>query len=511
MPGSNSRRWQWSEDLLLPALGACARATWQWPLAQLALNNTLVAPGAHLPAWLLAALLLLPGLANKALAERRWGRYAVAVCGAVAVALATLAVTASTPAGLLAQFDALGQGLGALARLPAVAPALAIVFVLWIEGSAANWLRYADAWRSAIAGAAALIALTALFAAWGRESDPQLVLAMAAFLVANLLALALLSVRGTLALEQLRHSRRLGVSRYWLSAMVALIVLLLLAGWAIASISDPGMVRSLFGALRSAAGWLGRTVAAALAWVLYGVFWLLDPFIRWLQGLAGVRPQLGAAEALGEQVRQLAEESGELATTPLWWQRLTSLLGYALAAGFALWLLLRAVRRPRAVAAAADEERESIFSAALLGAQLRTLFTGQRRRAASPFVAPGTDDPAAEVRRAYQTVLQALQQRGWGRQPGQTPHALARDIAARLPAAAPALARLTDAYALARYGNGVDPEGADAACEASSVLLALLPIPAVSSRLARPAPQIEPGSPADPARPIDAGRGRPER
>jgi hypothetical protein len=475
MPGNDSKRWQWAEDLLLPALGACARASWQWPLAHLALNNALVTPGADLPAWLLIALLLLPGAISKALGERRWARYALLAGAAPAIVLATLAVTGATPAGLLAQLSALGQGLEALTSLPPAAPALAIVFILWIEGSAANWLRYADAWRNAVIGAAALIALTALFAAWGREGEAQLTLAMVAFLIANLLTLALLSVRGTLALEQLRHSRRLGVSRYWLSAMVVLILLLLLAGWAIASFSAPGMVRAVLGVLQAAAQWLGRTVAAALAWVMYGIFWLLDPLIRWLQGLSAVNPQLGGAEALGEQMRQIAEESGDPAAAPVWWQRLTSLLGYLLLTAIALWLLLRAVRRPHPIMAVADEERESIYSAALLGAQLRALFTGRGRRgAASAFVAVRGDDPAIEVRRAYQAVLQALQQRDWGRQPGQTPHALANDIAARLPAAAPALARLTDAYALARYGNGVGPEEADAAREASLALIALL-------------------------------------
>lgn len=475
MPGNDSKRWQWSEDLLLPALGACARASWQWPLAHLALHNTLVASGARLPAWLLIALLLLPGASAKALGERRWARYALVAGGAAAIVLATLAVTGATPAGLLAQLGALGQGLAALTRLPAAAPALAIVFILWIEGSAANWLRYTDAWRNAVIGVAALITLTALFAAWGREGDAQLPLAMVSFLIANLLTLALLSVRGTLALEQLRHSRQLGVSRYWLSAMVVLILLLLLAGWAIASASAPGMVRAVLGALQAGAQWLGRIVAAALAWVMYGIFRLLDPLIRWLQGLTAVDPQLGGAEALGEQMRQLAEESGDPTKAPLWWQRLTSLLGYLLLTGIALWLLLHAVRRPRPMVAAADEERESIFSAALLGAQLRALFTGRPRRGtASPFVAVRGDDPTVEVRRAYQAMLEALQQRDWGRQPGQTPHALANDIAARLPAAAPALARLTDAYALARYGNGAGPEEADAAREASLALVALL-------------------------------------
>lgn len=147
-----------------------------------------------------------------------------------------------------------------------------------------------------------------------------------------------------------------------------------------------------------------------------------------------------------------------------------------------VWLLLRAIRRPRPALAAAEEQRESIYSAALLSAQLRALLNRVRRRPRrGHYLALGGSAPADSIRLAYQRLLQALEQRQTPRQPGQTPTRVAALLAERLPAGAVAIATLTGAYVAARYGGAVDASTAREADQAAQTLVDLLSSRAASA------------------------------
>lgn len=480
MPGNGSRRWQWSEHLWLPLLGATARASWQWPLAQRVFASAMVAPRLTVPAWLVLGLLLLPGLLALAVSGQRQGRAVQVLAGLLAVVGGGCAITASTPGQLLSQLAPIFGPWQALSRVPAAVPAIFLALLLWLEGSTVRWLRYADAWRNTAVGAMVLALLALLPATSPGAADTAL--PMAAFLVASLLSLALLSVRGTLATEEARLNRRLGVSRHWLAALLALVALLLLTGWAIASVTDPGLVQAVVGAMGAGVRWIGRHLAAGLTWAIYGLFRVLEPLVRWLRSLVAVSPDTSGMTAMAEQVRQMAAESTQGGNAPEWLQRLSTALGAIAVTALVVWLLLRAIRRPRPALAAAEEQRESIYSAALLSAQLRALLNRVRRRPRrGHYLALGGSAPADSIRLAYQRLLQALEQRQTPRQPGQTPTRVAALLAERLPAGAVAIATLTGAYVAARYGGAVDASTAREADQAAQTLVDLLSSRAASA------------------------------
>lgn len=473
MPGSNSRHWQWNEHLWLPLLGATARAAWYWLLAERVFASPLVAPGAHLPVWMVLVLLLMPGLLRVALDGRRGTRAVQVLAGLLGAVAAACGIVAASPGRLLAETLLLFGPSEALTHLPAAAPALTIALLLWLDGSRARWLRYDDAWRSTAIGVVALVLLALV--PGPRDTHTTTALAMVAFLISNLLLLALLSARGTVAIEETRLNRRLRLSRSWLGALLTLVLLLLLAGWGIASLTDPALVRAVAGAMTAGLRWLGRLLTGGLVWLVYGVFALLEPLIRWLQSLTSVSPNPTAAAEMGDQIRQLAEESTRGGNAPAWLQSLTTALGVAATVAIATWLLLLAARKSRPGLVTAEEERESIFSVALLGTQLRSLFDRLRpesRRARYLPIEGNT--PTDSVRRAYQSVLHALEQRHLSRAPGQTPALLGNRLMELLPLGDTDIAVLTSAYEVARYGGTVDATTAGRACDAAQSLVALL-------------------------------------
>lgn len=144
------------------------------------------------------------------------------------------------------------------------------------------------------------------------------------------------------------------------------------------------------------------------------------------------------------------------------------LLALALLAAI-VWLLTRFLwrRRPRA-ALPASETRESVFSWRLVGESAARLLARRRARRGADPLAHLRDDPRWRYTLAIREVYTLLLRRGAAanapRQPDATPDEYQATLGARFQPARPPLARLTELYDVARYGDR--PATADEAAAA---------------------------------------------
>ena len=106
---------------------------------------------------------------------------------------------------------------------------------------------------------------------------------------------------------------------------------------------------------------------------------------------------------MAEQAREMAAESTQGGNAPEWLQRLATALGATAdgAGGVAVAEGDQGSPPP----GCRRGQRESIYSAAPLSAQLRALLNRVRRRHAGALSAPGGSAPADSIRLAYQRLL----------------------------------------------------------------------------------------------------------
>jgi hypothetical protein len=221
-------------------------------------------------------------------------------------------------------------------------------------------------------------------------------------------------------------------------------------------------------------GPVGQALAAGLQWLIYGFAYLLNfifsGFFDFVNGLLSrnsrrISPPPPSPPILCSNGKTSAPQSACPA------QHLPPAIGIAvsvLLVALILALLIglayfiyRALRLVRSHTRTEDEfeERESLDGRALLGAQLRGLLGGLRRRGPT-----GGEEalPAGSARRLYREVLRMAAALGLGRQPAETPDEYARRLAGTTDAVgaeeASDLAALTAAYDQARYGES-EPEG----------------------------------------------------
>lgn len=206
-------------------------------------------------------------------------------------------------------------------------------------------------------------------------------------------------------------------------------------------------------------------IVAALSWLAhvlaYVLFLLFNPLVTWVLSLEQPLKPLSTSPSTPPSN---PTHSQQLPPVSEAWQTAGSWALYVIAAVAAVSLLLLALRRIRQIRQSYDfeEERESLDGRAILGAQLRALLDGLRRRDADD----GQEALASgSVRLLYRDALTASGHVGLGRRPAETPDEFAQRLSRDTlksdgaePAAGQALTELTDAYDAARYDEHLQNE-----------------------------------------------------
>lgn len=464
MPGENSTPSRWTELWAIPAIAAIMWAAWVSPLLHLAVNNPLMQPtGLVVPGWWLLTLLLVPLLIQRLDIRPRWALALFTLIGLAAIPatwwIASGTEGASAGAWLIAQLRALTQwDEGVPSGL-----VLALAAVLaWRRGIAVSALRYDGLWRGFVGGSIAL-GSTMLLRADTLASVPgvDMTVSIVAFVLSGLVGLALMALTGTLAVENMRSTAHLGISRSWVAVAGSTVAIILALGWAAGLVFAPDTVASLLRYLKPIVELIFLGLVGLGTLIAYALLWVIQPLLqsayrRLLPILQ--RDDLGRLrEFLLEDVRIGQREPPDLG--PLWeatWRPIFVLGGLALAT----WLIIRAWRsRERTDAGGIIETRESLLTAGLVRAQLKSLL--RRRKPGATYLpldaAASTRDAIREV---YQTLLVRAREAGAPRRRDITPAVYERELVLLWPQHAAAFAVLTRLYVRARYGPD-DPKESD--------------------------------------------------
>ncbi len=454
MRGTVSSRWNWLEEAVIPAISAVMYAAWLTPPLRLLLGSLITYPrDLAYPWWAIIAVLLAAAWLSRLVAELPGARWIVAGVG-------LLVTVASVPVAYGARGMGLAwQSLAALLDFSQGLSAGLIVLLttlgLWIAGARTDWTQYRQLMRGFLIGVLtlALLSLVAPGAVQGEE--------LVIFLLAGLLALALLTVASHLAYQAARGLPRPALSRYWLMAMGLAMLGILVAGWVLSLFFAPEILASLLGRLRPVLIFVGDLIAFGamlILWAFYTVY-------QWLSGL--FRTELPAPpDEPGELPPPFTEQLPELDLTPGTPPSLPEGLGTVLVVALFVALVVIVViyawrRRPRRrYQTVASEEREFIWSKELVLERWRGLFDRLPRRRRQELFTEALDPSsrAHRIREAYRLVLLNARERGLPRRPGQTVSAYQERVGNAVPATRPPLTTLSAAYLQARYADAEPPE-----------------------------------------------------
>ena len=453
MFGNVWKRWNWLEGGLVPLASAAVRVAWITPLVRLVLNNVLVAPmGTVYPSWLILGLLIGASLLRHVLQERRGWRWLMMGIGfwvVVTVLTALFSFDTADPgrwlAALYASLTDFRTG------IPATLLVILITALLWRRGLLMEWTHYDELWRSFVIGVAVLGFLLLLPQSMIPSAVAMALQAsMGLFLLTGLLALALVAVAETLAVERSRGSTTPPLNRYWLVAVGSVIVVVLLGGWLVGQVLSPGTVAEMWRRITPILDAILDAFLYILMAISYLLFLLIEPLFRALQAKIGSVPTPEPGN-MGRPPEMEFPERVTRALSPGITDALRIILVLALVA-VVLALFFRAARRLRRRSPEEMvEERESVFSRALLGQQLRNLLR-RRPRPASLFLdLAGLEEPRRTIRLLYQQLLATFSALGHPRPAALTPIAYRNMLEGFLPTEHEALGRLTAAYLQARY------------------------------------------------------------
>ena len=456
MSGKAWTRWNWVEFWLIPVIVAIMRVAWLAPMVQLVLNNVFVHPvGVVYPAWWLFVLMLGATALQRWLQPRRWGLAVAIAVGLLAVPITWAIVLGFTPeapfAWLLGQLLALTDfSIG----LPSGLLIMIVTLLVWRRGLLSDEIRYTSVWTSFVFGTLTLGGLMLLREEFLMDIPAMyLTPAMVTFVLSGLLALALLSLTGTLSVEERRGSGMISIDQYWLLAIGSLVLATMLVGWLLGLAFAPETVLhilSFFAPLWEALVFLLVGFATLIAYLL---LWILTPLVEALY--RRVMPVIREFD-----IDELREFLFEQAPTPdmdvvgngIDWGAILRPLFVVVLVAIAVWLFIRAWQRLRS---GGDpdvvETRESILSTSLIKEQLRDLFR-RRRGVSTPFYPL---DPARSnrdaVRAYYQNLLASMQKAGLPRPKGATPYRFDGILSVHWPDEKALLDALTEEYVRARY------------------------------------------------------------
>ena len=460
MPGTGWKPWHWLEPGLVLLASIVMRVAWLTPLIHLMLNNALVTPqGTRYPAWLVLVLLLASWALRRSLRTHPWGRGVGGAAGFVAV-WAALAYLSRVEAGSFITW--VGTVLVVLTDfregLPAALLVVGITAAVWRSGLVMSLGYHGDFWRGFLRGIIVLGLLLLLSGRpvwWTADFNPWV--CIISFLVSGLFGLALLSRGEALTLADALERPVARLSRYWVAAVGSVVLVILLAGWALGQVLTPDALAQAWRMLSPVARLLGRGLMYVLMAIAYVVIWVLEPLMRLVR--AGMTE--GATDLLGMQP-SLREQFGDSEIVP---RELTPALQTALrfafllaiCGGIALALVMARLGWRSSHKGSVSEKREYIWSRKLLGGQLRGLLRRTpKARAGPPFLElPDMRDPRQAIRRLYQRLLVVASTSGHPRPPGLTPSAYQGVLESLVPSEKHALRALTSAYLLARYAPQV--------------------------------------------------------
>lgn len=456
MRGENSIPSRWTEHWAIPAIAAIMWAAWVSPLLHLALNNPFMHPtGLVVPTWWILTLLLMPLLVQRLDLAPRWALALFALLG-----LATIPATWGIVFGIE---DAAGgawliRQLRALTQWDEGVPSslvLGLFAVLaWRRGIAGSALHYGGLWRGFVIGSFVLGSILLLRAdILATVPGVDMTVSMVAFVLSGLVGLALTALTGTLAIENRRSTAHLGISRSWVAVVGSTVALVLVLGWTAGLFFAPDTVARVLSYLRPIIELIFLGLAGLATLIAYALLWVIQPLLqsayrRLLPILQ--RDDLGRLrEFLLEDVKIGQREPPDLG--PIWEASWRPIFVLAVAA-LATWLIIRAWRdRARTDAGSIIETRESLLTAGLVRAQLKSLLRRKKPGAAYLPLDP-TDSARDAIRAVYQTLLSRTREAGVPRRREVTPASYARELALKWPLHSPAFDLLTRLYTLARYG-----------------------------------------------------------
>jgi hypothetical protein len=455
MRGTASSRLSWLDEVVIPAISAVMYAVWLAPPLRLLLGSVVIHPrNVVYPWWAIVAVLLGAAWLARLLADRRGGRWFVAVAGLSVVLGAVVA-----PHGSLAP-SAVARALAALVDFSRGIPAGLIVLLttlgLWFGGARARWNQHRQLMHGFVVGILVLALLSLLSP--GAVGGEDLVV----FLLTGLLALALLSVSSHLSYQVARGLPRPALSRYWLLALGLGMLGILLAGWVLSLVFAPEALASLLARLRPLLGYLGQVIA----FVGMFVVWLLYLGYQFIGSLFRRGPSQPPAPEEAALPPSYTEQFPELELTPGTPPSLPEGLGVVLIAlvlaALVVYVVLKAWRRrsrPRYTSTAL-EEREFVWSKDLFLERWRGILDGLgRSRRRELFVeALNLTDPRHRIRQAYRVFLLNARERGLRRLRGQTVTAYRQAVSQAIPSVEEPAASLSGAYLEARYGEASPPE-----------------------------------------------------
>ncbi len=275
------------------------------------------------------------------------------------------------------------------------------------------------------------------------------------FLASGLAMLALISISTTLREQERMTGTKLQIDRYWLTIMVVIVAVVMIAGLVIGQLVAPESVLALLGILQPI--WrLIRDIFLIILFVFaYLFFSLIEPLLADLENRPAAMPETFMSPVQAESIEDLAEQA---AGVPPAFALILQIILIVGAVGIVVLLFYLAFRRRerRALALGDDvlETRETILSLDLLQEQIKGLFDGLRRRRASIFADLGeSDDPRVAIREMYQRLLAHAIERKQPRSKQQTPYTYRPSLSGLHPGRSTAIETLTRLYVLARYGR----------------------------------------------------------
>jgi hypothetical protein len=487
----------WLENLALPgcalALEALALGTW------LQLWATWFAGGADqalLPSWALWLILLAAFWLARWLAARRlpgwWPALLIVISWAILLLLVwylrlfatSLAFWQVQWLSLLVQAVQTESGpVGVIVGL------LFLVALLWWRGVHLGRARLEDEQiaRSFKVGFAALVVALLLLETVAPAARSglavQLGLALPLFLFVGLAALSLARLAEIRRRRETRLSLQTDPTRSWTVALLVVSGALVLLTLGIEQLFSYQTWLALLTFLQP----VWQVIGTVLGWIALGLayvfYWIFHPLVEGLRSLlGGGKPSSAPAQPPGSHPP--LPGGGNQSGIPAEWLLAGRWVAIGVGVLLLCWLLFRAFRSFASWRRADDveEERESLGTARVLGAQLRALLASLAAR----FQRPSAEGQAADettiptIRLLYRRILHQSALLGITRRAAETPHELAERLgaalsgqqaqerlgseaaplgprsavpAARSGAADPDLEVLTATYEQSRYGN----------------------------------------------------------
>lgn len=441
------RHWNWIDHLLLPGaltvLSALAAGLWvRWVM--LAGDPQALAPAPTLPVIFGLVLLgaLTPRLALWVTASETTARWLVLGLGLAEMAAVTAGwYGAHFPAGFWQGVLAWGMGLSREFVWLFAAP------FLWWQGLTISGRDVSPERLEGLFWWGALAVALALAANAGFPVLPaaELFGATLLFFITGLLALALAGAEYSRRIGA-AHRRGLALNRQWLGAVAGAIAAMVLLGLGAAELAAPG-----FGPLAALLAVVADPLVRLLALLIAALAGPVFDFLSLVQRRGPALPFTPTPSA-GTPLPGAGLGDETLSPAVLNTVTVADLLILVCGLALAVWWVVRRWRVPAPMDE--TEVRENIFSTHLLLDQLRAWAARFRPppAPAAPFLALDAEAGARlRVRRAYQTVLAALQAAGRPRAPAQTPAAYAGQLADQEPEQRLNWLTLAGAYEAARY------------------------------------------------------------